>query len=274
VLLDSASADSTSVRSPHDTAFGSRDIGSGPAQLGQAVALTGFISKVRNKNDDYSYFELQEPQECDLLPGKAYTVTFRVSRGSDIRNKLQGITASSPVAARGTIVDINEGRPWRVVLDLEDIHYFNQFPKDIIVSKGVRFPPAARHLQMRFHPELRARLRFRNSAQSMLSSIMDQHQFQLFDTPTLFKPTAEGAREFLVPLRQAGTAYALPQSPQQYKQVLMASGFSKYYQWARCFRDEDLRADRQPEFTQVNPLLCRYPRGSPAVKLTGCTARF
>ena len=147
----------------------------------------------------------------------------------------------------------------KAMLLLTDIHCLNEFPRNVIVSDGVRFPPTARHLQIRFHPELQKRLRFRSFLTSSLRAAAERWGFMELETPILFKSTSEGAREFIVPLRQAGHAYALPQSPQQYKQILMASEFGGYYQVARCFRDEDLRADRQPEFTQVRLRLSHFP---------------
>lgn len=113
-------------------------------------------------------------------------------------------------------------------------------------------PPQYRYLQLRT-PAFQHALRLRSQAANYIRQrLAENHDFVEIDTPLLFKLTPEGAREFLVPTRSANSFYALPQSPQQYKQILMSSGFSRYFQLAKCFRDEDLRADRQPEFMQVD----------------------
>ena len=137
-------------------------------------------------------------------------------------------------------------------ITLQHVHELSPFPRDIIISEGAQFPPHARHLQMRFDDVLQDRLHLRQVLTRRAQKFFYDARFQHVETPVLFKSTPEGAREFLVPTRRPGYAYALPQSPQQYKQILMAAGVRGYFQFARCFRDEDLRADRQPEFTQVS----------------------
>ncbi len=140
------------------------------------------------------------------------------------------------VAQKLEILNPSETPPFQ--LDEEDVHDDNR----------LRY----RYIDLR-RPEMQYRMQLRARITHYMRSWMDSHEFLDIETPMLTKATPEGARDYLVPSRtHPGSFFALPQSPQLFKQLLMMSGMDRYYQIVRCFRDEDLRADRQPEFTQLD----------------------
>lgn len=229
------------------------------SQAGDEVILHGYLGSRRDMSKKLSFIPLfsKDQRHCVQIISNA---TSPDGSQNDTHSQLKSLNQHVPVAVRGRIKrrepsksdqlretkNIND-----VELQLTELVQLNNFPRDVIMTQDTNFPPEERHLQLRVTRALREALAFRADVANICRNDLRENGFIEIETPLLFKSTPEGAREFLVPTREKGMAYALPQSPQQYKQILMASGIPKYFQVARCFRDEDLRADRQPEFTQV-----------------------
>ncbi|HEC59471.1 hypothetical protein LCGC14_0880620 [marine sediment metagenome] len=193
----------------------------------------GLVQVVCNPEDAAS-FAIAESVRSEYVLQIEGKVRLRPS-GSDNANMSSG--KIEIVAQRMDILNSSETPPFPLTEQAE-------------VSEDVRL--RHRYIDLR-RPEMLQKLRFRSKITSMLRRFLDDNGFLDIETPILTKATPEGARDYLVPSRtHPGDFFALPQSPQLFKQLLMVAGMDRYYQIVRCFRDEDLRADRQPEFTQVD----------------------
>ncbi|KKY25190.1 putative aspartyl-trna [Phaeomoniella chlamydospora] len=243
-----------------------------PAAESEKVTIYGYIGSTRNANKNVKFADLVDPSITNACQMTFLRKTmpdgfdFSIPEGSPV--KVEGFVQRRPSKGEATTPEVTVPMFGRANRDpsyefvVEAIEKFNVFPDDIIVSAETKIPPEQRHLQIRTSHELRCALRQRSRVSAICRQVLADAGFDEIETPVLFKSTPEGAREFLVPTRQKGMAYALPQSPQQYKQLLMSSGIPKYFQLAKCFRDEDMRADRQPEFTQLDLELAFADRGA------------
>lgn len=228
------------------------------SQIGDKVTLIGWIEAVRDHGGIF-FFDLRDRR--GLTQVLADPGSVRVEGGA----ALDELKEESVVAVEGEVVARpEETRNSRLATgDIEvkavnvTVHNLAEtlpFPLDEgkaeRVNEDLRL--SHRYLDLRRGVN-RERFRRRHRAAQAVRNYLDEQEFLEVETPMLFKSTPEGAREFLVPSRtNPGQFYALPQSPQQFKQMLMVAGMERYYQLARCFRDEDLRADRQLEFTQID----------------------
>ncbi|ORZ33422.1 tRNA synthetases class II-domain-containing protein [Catenaria anguillulae PL171] len=217
---------------------------------GKAIALTGWVESIRKLSPELTFIVLRDGT------GKVQLVLR--NRPDLVKQFDSQASLESVVAVKGKVVPRPAGDKQTQELEVDSVEVVNRAaklpvhlfgPPDSLPSEDARLKH--RYLDLR-RPALQSALRTRSLAMHSIRTALLAHNFTEIETPTLFKSTPEGAREFLVPTRRPGLFYALTQSPQQYKQLLMASGFDRYFQFARCYRDEDQRADRQPEFTQVD----------------------
>ncbi|WP_417642621.1 aspartate--tRNA ligase [Enterobacter kobei] len=219
---------------------------------GQQVTLCGWVNRRRDLGS-LIFIDMRDREgivQVFFDPDRADALKL----ASELRNEFC-IKVTGTVRRRdekNINSDMATGEIEVLATDLEIINRSESLPLD---SNHVNTEEARlkfRYLDLR-RPEMATRLKTRAKITSFVRRFMDDHGFLDIETPMLTKATPEGARDYLVPSRvHKGKFYALPQSPQLFKQLLMMSGFDRYYQIVKCFRDEDLRADRQPEFTQID----------------------
>ncbi|MDR0950079.1 MAG: aspartate--tRNA ligase [Candidatus Ancillula sp.] len=231
------------------------DISEENAKNGDSVTLSGWVDR-RRDHGGVAFIDLRDktgiaqvvindeevahPLRSEFVLKVTGKVRLRPEGQENDRLKTGKVEVE---ATEVEILNQSEALPFQVSTSLEEAH-------DEKVGEEVRLK--YRYLDLR-RPTLANALRLRAAVNRSARQTLDNLGFCELETPTLVRSTPEGARDFIVPARlNPGSWYALPQSPQLYKQLLMVAGFEKYYQIARCYRDEDFRADRQPEFTQLD----------------------
>ena len=224
------------------------------ADINQSVILTGWVQRMRDKGG-VLWIDLRDRYGLTQLIFKEGETDAKVME------QAQRVGREYVLEAKGKVIERYAKNPNMPTGDIEievsELNVLNPskvppFTIEDDSDGGEDLRMKYRYLDLRRSP-VRQKLQLRHRMMQHTRTYLDQQQFIEVETPVLIKSTPEGARDFVVPSRMhPGEFYALPQSPQTFKQLLMVSGFDRYFQIVKCFRDEDLRADRQPEFTQID----------------------
>jgi len=222
--------------------------------IGEKVSVAGWVQTTRNKGN-IIWIDLRDRYGLIQIVGETGVVTDQVLE------ELKGLGREFVVQIEGEVIERYDKNPKMVTGDIEikatAVNLLNAslvppFEIEDDVNVGEELKMKYRYLDLRRKP-VQDKLKLRHKVSLETRKYLDTVDFMEIETPYLIKSTPEGARDFVVPSRMnPGQFYALPQSPQTFKQLLMVSGYDRYYQIVKCFRDEDLRADRQPEFTQID----------------------
>ncbi|MCR6657513.1 MAG: aspartate--tRNA ligase [Opitutus sp.] len=227
------------------------------ANLGETVSLIGWVDSIRD-HGGIIFIDLRDRKGITQVKFDPQDNAELGSRAAQLKVEsvieIAGKVVTRPAGTTNSALPTGEIEVNATELVVHNISDTPPFPLDDAggdkVNEDLRL--TYRYLDLR-RPKMRKNLQVRHKAAKAIRDYFDSQEFIEVETPALFKSTPEGAREYLVPSRiHAGQFYALSQSPQQFKQILMVAGVERYFQIARCFRDEDLRADRQMEFTQVD----------------------